>query len=200
MGLLKAGSRSAEAPAHMVTVASLVDPDPGLRRQAVQVFVGDPGGPARLADLLHGETDASVRQAAFLALAAISTRAAAEAAAGLLSHPDPALRNGALETLAAMPDHAAALLDTLGREVDPDIRSFAVLLAADLPAPEAAAWLIALAEREGDANVCAHIAEALGGSIAAGARAALCAMAARFAGEPQLQFAIEIALRRFDDA
>ena len=82
MGLLKAGSRSAEAPAHMVTTASLADPAPGLRRQAVQALVGDPGDPARLADLLHVEADASVRQAAFLALAAIGTRTAAEAAAG----------------------------------------------------------------------------------------------------------------------
>jgi HEAT repeat protein len=200
MGLLKAGSRSADTPADTARPASLADPDPALRRQAVQALVGVPEGPRRLAVLLQDEADASVRQAAFLALAAIGTRAAAEAAAGLLAHPDPALRNGALETLAAMPDHAAALLDSLGADTDPDIRSFAVLLAADLAAPEAAAWLVALAEREGDGNVCAHIAEALGGSIAPGARAALSAIAARFPGEPQLQFAIDIALRRLDDA
>lgn len=200
MGLLKAGSRSADAPAAAAPAASLADPDPALRRQAVQGLVGDPDGPRRLAALLQDEAEGSVRQAAFLALAAIGTRDAAEAAAGFLSHPDPALRNGALETLGTMPENAAALLETLGQDADPDIRSFAVLLAADLPGPEAEAWLIAIAQRESDANVCAHIAEALGGSIAPGAHAALSAIAARFAGEPQLQFAIEIALRRLGKA
>lgn len=200
MGLLKVAGRIADAPAVAAPAASLADPDPALRRQAVQALIGDPEGPRGLADLLQDEADPSVRQAAFLALTAIGTRAAAEAAASLLSHPDPALRNGAVEALAAIPDHAAALLDRLGQDADPDIRSFAVLLAADLPAPGAADWLLAIAGREGDANVCAHVAEALGGSLAPGARAALSAMAARFSGEPQVQFAIEIALRRLDDA
>ena len=200
MGLLKPGSRMADPPiAAAAPEASLADPDPALRRRAVQTIGEDPDAADRLVDLLDGEPERSVRQAAFLALATIGTRACAEAVARLLAHPDPALRNGALETLAAMPDHAAGLLDTLGQSADPDIRSFAVLLAADLPVPDAAAWLVALAHREADPNVCAHLAEALGGSVAPGAGAALSAMASRFAGQPHLQFAIEIALRRLGD-
>jgi len=200
MGLLKARSRMADTPVAAAPIPTLCDPDPARRRLAVQMTSGDPQAAARLVDLLHDEPERSVRQAAFLALATIGTRAAAEAVASLLSHPDPALRNGALETLAAMPDHAAALLDALGQDADPDIRSFAVLLAADLPGPDAGAWLVDLARRETDSNVCAHLAEALGGSAASGARSALSAMAARFAGEPHLQFAIDIALRRLGDA
>lgn len=204
MGLLKAGGPglappAAPAPAP-VGPASLADPDPALRREAVHALVGAPDAVDRLVEVLAGETDHSVRQAAFIALAATGSRAAAEAAAALLADPDPVLRGGALEALAAMPVHAAALLEPLGRAADPDIRSFAVLLAADLPVAAGGAWLLALAERENDANVCAHLAEALGGSAADGAPAALAALAHRFPADAHLQFAVEIALRRLGAA
>ena len=199
MGLLKRidTTTSGEAP---VPPPSLADPDPAVRRRAVQALCDAPDAVETLAWLLRTEPDNSVRQAAFLALSALDTPEAAASLAGLLAEPDPALRNGALEALAAMPLHAAGLLEPLGRNADPDIRSFAVLIATDLPSEAAGAWLIAMAEREADPNVCAHLAEALGGSGLAGAAAAIAAIADRFPDDAFLRFATETALRRLGSA
>jgi len=197
MGLLKAAGRAPDPAAPASPAPSLADPDPGLRRRAVQALAQDGDAVDKLLGVLRDETDKSVRQAAFTALAAIGSDAAVDALAGLLADPEAALRNGALEALGAMPAQAAALLDQLGRHEDPDVRSFAVLLAADLPQGEADAWLAALARSEADANVCAHLAEVLGqrGADEEGV-AALHAIAARFAGSPFLRFAVDTALRQ----
>lgn len=180
--------------------ASLTAADPALRRQAVQDLAGEPGAVDTLIGLLRTESDHAVRQAAFSVLTAIGTAAAAQGAASLLGEADPALRNGALEVLSAMPQHALALLDPLGRHEDPDVRTFAILMAADLPADATGAWLIALAERETDPNVCAHLADALGGSGLPQAAAALEAIGARFTAHPFVAFAVQIGLRRIGAA
>lgn len=176
--------------------AFLTDPDPVARRRAVQALPAAPDAVGTLVEHLRSEPDNAVRQAAFHALAAMNSAAAAEGAASLLTEPDAALRNGALEALSAMPEQAAALLDTLGQHADPDVRSFAILLAADLPPARAGTWLMALAEREEDPNVCAHLADALGGTGLPDAAAALAAIAARFPDSPFVRFAAETALRR----
>ncbi len=138
--------------------------------------------------------------AAFLLLASLNSREAARGVSVLLSDADAALRNGALETLAAMPEHAGPLLAPLGQDEDPDVRIFAVLLAAELQDPAAADWLLALAAHETDANVCSNLAEALGGTGRAEASDALAAIGARFAGDPFLGFAVDTALQRLREA
>ncbi|WP_285713733.1 HEAT repeat domain-containing protein [Erythrobacter oryzae] len=201
MGLMKAGSRSDFAlPDAELAPPSLTDPDPAIRRRAVQGLAADAEGAVEtLVWLLRSEADRSVRAAAFSALADCGSLEAAQATAGLLTEDDPALRNGALEALSAMPDAATAMLEPLGHHADPDVRSFAVLLAAGLHRAEACDWLIALAAREDEPNVAAHLAEALGSTGAPGAVAGLEAIRARFAGSAYLAFAIDMALRRLGD-
>jgi HEAT repeat protein len=202
MGLLRRNRRE-DVPDTSVfdqPAASLTDPDPARRRQAVQALGGEPGAVDTLIALVKAEPDNSVRQAAFCVLSALDCRAAAEGAASLLVEADPALRNGAHEVLAAMPQHALALLEPLGRHTDPDVRAFAILIAADLPAEAAGDWLIGLAHCEADPNVCAHLADALGGSGLPGAADALAAIAARFGDTPFVGFAVQIALRRLGAA
>jgi HEAT repeat protein len=201
MGLMKAGSRSDFAlPDAELAPPSLTDPDPALRRRAVQGLAADAEGAVEtLVRVLRSEADRSVRAAAFSALARCGSLEAARATAGLLTEDDPALRNGALEALGAMPDAAAAMLEPLGHHADPDVRSFAVLLAAGLQRAEACDWLIALAAREDEPNVAAHLAEALGSTGAPGAVAALEAIRARFADSDYLGFAVDMALRRLGE-
>ncbi|MFM7348641.1 MAG: HEAT repeat domain-containing protein [Erythrobacter sp.] len=200
MGLVRRSQGAAEPAPPPVPPASLGDPDPSVRRRAVQALGAAPDAAARLASHLREEPDASVRDAAFLALAGLGTRAAAEAAASLLTEPDAALRSGAFEALGAMPAEAAALLAPLGHHADPDVRSFAILLAADLPPATSGAWLIDLASREEDPNVAAHCADALGGTGLAEAAGALRTIAARFADQPFVRFTAETALRRLGEA
>ncbi len=202
MGLVKArsGGNGATFDPAPEDAPRLNHPDAMMRRRAVQALAGDAASVEALVDLLRSESDSLVRQAAFLALASLNSPDAARAVCVLLSDADAALRNGALETLAAMPDHAAPLLDALGLDGDPDVRIFAVLLAAELEAPAATDWLIALAARERDANVCSNLAEALGGTGRAEAATALTTIGARFADDPFLGFAVETALERLRGA
>lgn len=202
MGLLRRRQRE-DAPAALApdhSPARLTDPDPARRRQAVQALAGHPEAVETLIELVKNESDNSVRQAAFSVLSALGTSAAAEGAAGLLAEADPVLRNGAHEVLASMPQHAQPLLEPLSRHEDPDVRIFAILIAADMPTGAADDWLIALALRETSPNVCAHLADTLGGSELPGAVDALAAIAARFGDFPFVSFAVQIALRRLGAA
>ncbi|BEV00188.1 HEAT repeat domain-containing protein [Novosphingobium olei] len=201
MGLLKARSGSAiPAAADAAEEPRLDHPDPMLRRRAVQALHGDPESVSVLVALLREEGDNLVRQAAFLALASLNSEKAAHGVAVMLSDADAALRNGALETLASMPTHAGGLLEPLGRDEDPDVRIFAVLLAGELQDSAAGAWLLSLAASETDPNVCSNLAEALGGTGLPDAVPALEAIAARFPDEPFLAFAVETALQRLHEA
>lgn len=161
MGLIKPARRSAEAFAPALPQACLTDPDPDARRRAVQAMASEEEAIETLIRLLRSDADNSVRQAAFSALGAIDSPDAARAMAAMLDEPDQALRTGALAAIAARPDHAALLLEPLGHNADPEVRGFAVLLAAGLPGQRGADFLIALAARETDAQVCARLAEAL---------------------------------------
>lgn len=199
MGLLKASGGNFSPTPGVEERASLDHADPAVRRRAVQALAGDAGAVDTLVAMLPQETDNGVRQAAFLALASAKTAAAAQGLAVLLGAADPALRNGALETLATMPEHARDLLDPLGRHADPDVRIFAVLLAGEIHDGDIAQWLIALAQGEADPNVCSCLAEALGGTGAPGAGEALAAIAARFPGDPFLGFAVDTALQRLSE-
>ena len=201
MGLLRRQSRDPALPLAALPpaqAARLDDPDPACRRRAVQALAAsqEPGAHDTLVALLRTESDNAVRQSAFSALTMIGTPEAAQAAAGLLTESDPALRNGALEALGAMQADALALLDQLGCSDDPDVRSFAVMIAADLPGEASGAWLIAQASTEDDPNVCAHLADALGSTELDAAADALDAIAARFAGSAFIAFTVQSALRR----
>jgi HEAT repeat protein len=204
MGLMNAARRAEFAlPPGDPAQSDIADPDPAIRRRAVQALGagGDASDEAieTLLMVLRGETGRSVRQAAFCALAAIGSREAARAAASLLTEEDSGLRNGAFAALGAMPEAATAMLEPLGHHADPDVRSFAVLLAAGLHRAESDGWLIAMASRERDPNVATHLAAALCSTGALGAVAALETIRARFAGNAYLGFTIDMALRQLGE-
>lgn len=196
MGLLKASNRDTIAEDPAPDEARLDHADPAVRRRAVQALSGDRHAIETLVTLLRDETDNGVRQAAFLALASVNSAEAAQSLARLLSEADPALRNGALEFLANMPEHARQLLGPLGSHEDPDVRIFGVLLASELHHLDTAEWLIGLAQHEADPNVCSNLAEALGGSGVTEAVPALELIAKRFPDDAYLIFAVETAMQR----
>lgn len=199
MPLIKATPTPGDSGEDLHT-AQLDAADPAERRRAVQALSGRREAPPMLVDLLKRETDNLVRQTAFLELATMRSADAAGAVAELLSEADPALRNGALETLVAMPDEAARLIAPLGLCEDPDVRIFAVLLAAEIPGDRFTGWLIDLAAREEDANVCSNLAEVLGGTARVDAIPALEAIRTRFADQPYLAFAVDTAIERIREA
>lgn len=186
MGLVKA--KAAPAAVETATPAELDDADAALRRRAATARGDVPGSEPALIGRLVVETEPSVREALLLALVQQGTPAAAEGLARLLEADDPALRNGALESLAALPERAAELLHALGRSADPDVRIFAVLLAGDVPGPGMGDWVARAIDGETDPNVCAAGLEVLLRLGDAGGEAVVDRVAARFRDEPFIQF------------
>ena len=193
MGLVKF-SRPVEAATTIP--ARLDDADPARRRAAARALGLEPGSEALLCAALARESDPAVREAILLSLIARDTQEAAEGLARFLSSEEPELRNGALESLAAMPDHATRLLERMSASDDPDVRIFAVLLAGEFPQGWIEGWLIDLMEEDTDAIVCAAIAEVLSDSGTAAAVPALRALPDRFPDEPFLHFVATTVLAR----
>ena len=192
MGLVKSASVK---PGGTYSVrADLTSSDANERRAAVEHLASRPGSEEELCRQLAQESDRSVRERILLALVGLGTVEAAEGLAELLTDEDPALRNGALESLSAMPDQAELLLDQLNGSADPDVRIFGLLLAADLPRARAQQWIARYLDDEEDANVCAAAAECLAQIGDEDAVAPLERLRKRFEHEPFVEFVCSAAL------
>lgn len=150
MGLVRANPLPSPAP----SVEAAQDPV-ALRRRAAHELGQTPGSEIELGAQLREETDASVRAALFRGLIAQDSTAAARMLADILRAEDAALRNGALEALAALPGPSTDLLAELLADPDPGQRMFGVLLAGELPLTGVELHLFDLLLREPDVNVCA---------------------------------------------
>jgi HEAT repeat protein len=199
----KAGSAGPEAPAPLDGAelrCALDAPDAALRARAAIALAGVPGTEALLAARLVIEEHAGAREAILLALARMRSAAAARCLAELLACADAALRNGVLDSLAAMPEQAAGLIEDLLAHADPDVRICAVLLLADLDHPKVQPWLLRLLTEQDDPNLCAAAAEVLAEVGDATAVPVLRVVADRFAREPFVVFAARMAIARIAGA
>jgi HEAT repeat protein len=80
-----------------------------------------------------------------------------------------------------------------------DVRIFAVNILESLRHPEVESWLIAVIERDPHLNVCATAVDLLGEVGTEAAREPLERLKARYAGEPYIQFASDLALKRITE-
>jgi HEAT repeat protein len=126
--------------------------------------------------------------------------AAALALLPLLRSEDAMLRNGAIEVLGSLPDAVAPHIEALLADADGDVRIFSVDLLGLLPHPRVPQWLAQVLERETEVNVVGAaldvLAEVGGPELAGPLRRTL----ARFADEPYIRFAAELALQRIEAA
>lgn len=168
------------------------------RWAAARAAAAHPGAVAALADALAREPEARVRGAIFNSLARI---ASPESAAALLPHlrsDEANLRTGAIDALRAMPAALAPHLPGLLADPDADVRLLSCELVRDQPEAEANRLLIAVLEREPQANVCAaalEVAAEIGGPEL---REALVLCEQRFAADPFLGFSIGVARERIE--
>lgn len=169
------------------------------RWAAARQLGGQPGYAVLLAEALAREDDPRVREALFTALAQDGGTAAVAVILPFLRSPDAALRMGALDALATLPDAVATNIGELLTDPDPDVRTLSCDLARRLPASEANSHLGALLDRELDGNVCAAAVEVLSEVGTEDAIAALRSCAARFADNRFLIYAIELAIQRLGE-
>lgn len=212
MGLKK----SAPAPLHAVQprhpardlaglLAQLADADAAARRWAARDLAEADAAdraaaaPALCAQLAR-EADASVREALFTSLARLGGEPVVAGVLPLLRSEEPALRNGAIELLAQLPDASAPHVQALLTDADADVRIFAVNLLGALPHPSVPQWIAQVLARETEPNVVGAALEVAAEVANADTLPALRALAARFPADPFIGFAAALAVERIAGA
>ena len=180
-------------------IAALDDDNPTARRWAARDLTDltdCPGSSAALVTRLGREPDNSVREVILTTLTLRGDDVAVAGLVGCLGSEDAALRNEAVEAMKQLPDQVAPIIGGLLADADPDVRIFAVNILESLRHPEVESWLVSVIDRDPHVNVCATAADLLGEVGSQAAHPALLRLRQRFADEPYIQFATELALKR----
>lgn len=181
-------------------VAELDDPNPTARRWAARDLAEFPEAAEALVARLKREESPIVREAILTTLSGLADPQATAALADCLRSEDAALRNEVIEAMKEMPEEAVTpLMDELLTDADPDVRIFAVNILESLRHPQLEHWLIEVIERDAHVNVCGTALDLLCEVGSAAARDALLRVKARFADEPYIAFAADLALKRIDE-
>lgn len=175
---------------------ALENPDPLARRWAARDLADCPNASAALVSRLERESDTSVREVIFSTLTALGDEIAVAGLVKCLRSGDAALRNEAIEGMKQLPDEIAPIMRSLLADPDADVRIFAVNILESLRHPEVEPWLIQVIEQDAQVNVCATAVDLLGEVGSAAAKQPLENLKARFADEPYIQFAADLALKR----
>jgi HEAT repeat protein len=180
--------------AHLV--AQLESENPVARRWAARDLTDCPDGSAALVNRLQRERETSVREVILTSLTSLGDAAAVTGLVLCLRSEDAGLRNEAIEAMKQLPDEVAPIMGGLLADANPDVRIFAVNILESLRHPEVESWLIRVIELDPQLNVCATAVDLLGEVGSAAATDALRRLKARYADEPYIQFATDLALKR----
>lgn len=168
------------------------------RRWAARDLVVHPEAVSALGDHLARETESQVREAIFTTIAALSSAQSVQALLPMLRSEDAQLRNGAIEALTQMPQAVGPCMQALLDDPDPDVRIFTVNLLGDLKHPDINTWLIKVLTRDEHINVVAAAVEVVAEVGTPEAVPALQAAVQRFAQDPFLGFAADVAIERIE--
>ncbi len=177
-------------------VRELEQTDPLSRRWAARDLADCPDASGALVSRLQRETDASVREIIFSTLTCLGDKIAVAGLVQCLRSEDTALRNEAIEAMKQLPDEVAPIMKGLLADPDADVRIFTVNILESLRHPGVESWLIEVIENDPLVNVCATAVDLLGEVGSKAAQEPLKHLKARFAEEPYIQFAADLALKR----
>jgi HEAT repeat protein len=180
-------------------VVELESSNAAARRWAARDLTDCPDASVALIDRLQREDDVSVREVILTTLTALGDEKAVAGLVGCLKSEDAALRNEAVEAMKQLPDEVAPIMHGLLSDANSDVRIFAVNILESLRHPDVESWLVAVIENDPQLNVCATAVDLLGEVGSAAAREPLRRLKARFADEPYIQFAADLALQRIDE-
>lgn len=173
---------------------------PAQRREAVQALESHPHASRLLVEQLQREMDLSVRERIFASLLKVADDEAISGLVTCLRSEDAALRNQSIETLKEMPERIGPILESLLEDTDPDVRIFTVNILESLQYPLVEELLIKVITHDNHVNVCATAVDLLGEVGDEKAQLALQTLKQRFPGEPYIQFAADLALKRINEA
>ena len=181
-------------------ITQLRSPDTELRRWAARDLAAHPDAAHALGAQLQQEQDSSVREALFTSLGTIATQDCVSALLPLLRREDAPLRNRAIETLASMPRVVAPRIAALLSDADVDVRIFTVNLLGELRHEQVTQWLLNVLAGERDVNVVAAAIDVLAEAGQPEHVAALRAARQRFAQDPFIGFAADVAIARIESS
>jgi HEAT repeat protein len=168
------------------------------RRWAARDLAGELAVVPVLGERLLAEREPHVREAVFTSLTATPGEATVQVLLPLLRSDDPALRNGAIEALSAMPEAVAPRIARLLEDADDDVRLLTVNLLGELRHERVSEWLGQVLRREPTVNVVAAAIEVLTEIGGAADLEALRRAADRFADDPFVGFAASLAIERIE--
>lgn len=178
----------------------LTDADPAVRRWAARDLLQYPAATAALVAQLHGEDNLSVREVILTSLTRLGGEIAVAGLVECLRSEDAHMRNEAIEAMKALPNEVAPIMGGLLNDADPDVRIMAVNILESLRHEKVEEWLINVIDDDLVVNVCGTAVDLLGEVGSAAARDALARLKLRFADEPYIQFAANLALKRIAKA
>jgi HEAT repeat protein len=179
-------------------ISQLGDADAKVRRWAARDLAAHPGSACALCARLGEERDASVRAVLFSSATQIGGASVVQGMVHLLRSEDSALRNGAIEVLASLPDAVAPQVDSLLQDPDSDVRIFTVNLLGDLRHPRVPQWLAEVLMQEPEVNVVGAALEVLAEVGMPETLPALRAAKARFSADPYIGFSADLAIERIE--
>jgi len=181
-------------------ILDLENADAMARRWAARDLTDCPEASGALVGRLQREDDESVREVILSTLTSLGDDVAVAGLVHCLSSEDVALRNEVIEAMKQLPDEVAPIMRGLLDDANPDVRIFAVNILESLRHPEVESWLITVIDGDPQLNVCATAVDLLGEVGSAAAREPLQRLKARYADEPYIQFAADLALKRITEA
>lgn len=181
-------------------LGQLSDADPAVRRWAARDLLQYPAATAALVAQLQGEDNLSVREVILTSLTRLGGEVAVAGLVECLRSEDAHMRNEAIEAMKALPDEVAPIMDDLLSDADPDVRIMAVNILESLRHAKVEQWLINVIDSDPVVNVCGTAVDLLGEVGSAAACDALARLKQRFADEPYIQFAADLALKRIAKA
>jgi HEAT repeat protein len=174
----------------------LSDEQPEVRRWAARDLADCPGSAEALVARLRDEPDESVREVILTSLTLLGDPVAVGGLVHCMRSEDAALRNEAIEAMKQLPDAVSPIMRGLLLDEDSDMRIFAVNILESLRHPNVETWLSEVIEHDDHVNVCATAVDLLGEVGSRSALEPLLRLKARFAREPYIQFAADLAIKR----
>jgi HEAT repeat protein len=203
MGLVKPKSvpmarrgKTAPAPEIDQILAALEGADAGGRRQAARQILDCPDAAKALMSRLKREEDAAVRDVILNTLVRLKDTSIVAGLAECLRSEDAALRNETIEAFKQLGHEVDPILESMLADPDPDVRIFVVNILESQRHSEAENWLIKVIEDDSHVNVCATAVDLLCEVGTEASSDALLRLKVRFASEPYIQFAADLALKR----
>ena len=173
--------------------------DSQVRRWAVRDLVEMPNASSVLVERLEHENNASVRTGILNALAQLRDTISLNGLIECLRSEDAALRNESIEILKELPDEVGAIIETLLKDSDSDVRIFAVNILESLRHENVEQWLISVIEKDSHVNVCSTALDLLSEVGSEQAIPAIKKLKARFPDEPYVCFSADLALKRIEE-